>query len=76
MIDSNKKYLLSFDASMYSDYTIHRDEARRQRYIARHQKHEAFNKSGIYTSGFWARWMLWHLSTLEASIRDVNKIFL
>ena len=39
-LDSNQKYLLSFGASMYSDYTIHKDEARRQRYIARHQKNE------------------------------------
>ena len=52
LLDSNKKYLLSFGASLYSDYTIHKDEARRQRYIARHQKHEDFNKSGLYTSGF------------------------
>ena len=60
---------------MFSDYTIHKDEARRQRYIARHQISEDFNKSGLYTSGFWARWLLWNLSTLEASIRDVNKVF-
>ena len=65
---------------MYSDYTIHKtihkDEARRQRYIARHQKNEDFNKSGFYTSGFWAKHLLWNLQTLEASIRDENKSFL
>ena len=72
-LDSNKKYLLSFGASMYSDYTIHKDEARLQRYIARHQKNKDFNKNGLYTSGFWARWLLWHLPILESSIRDVNK---
>ena len=38
-------------------------------------ENEDFNKSGICTSGFWARWMLWHLPTVEASIRDVKKIF-
>ena len=74
LLDSNKKYLLSFGASLYSDYTIHKDEARRQRYITRHQKNEEFNKSGKYTSGFWARWLLWNLSTLEASICAANKI--
>ena len=60
---------------MYSDDTIHKDEARRQRYIARHQKNEDFNKSGLYTSGFWARRLLWSLPTLQESIRDVNKRF-
>ena len=25
LLDSNKKYLLSFGASLYSDYTIHKD---------------------------------------------------
>ena len=73
LLDSNKTYVLSFGASVYSDYTIHKDEARRQRYIARHQKNEDFNESGIYTSGFWSKHLLWNLSTLEASIRDVNK---
>ena len=72
LLDSNKKYLLSFGASMYSDYTIHKDEARRQRYITRHQKNEDFNKTGRYTSGVWARWLLWNLPTLQDSIRDVN----
>ena len=60
---------------MYSDYIIHKDEARRQRYIARHQKNEDFNKCGLYTWVFWARWLLWSLPTLQDSTRDVNKIF-
>jgi len=66
LLDSNKKYLLSFGASVYSDYTIHKDEARQQRSISRHQKNEDLNKSGLYTSGFSARWLMWNLSTLEA----------
>ena len=75
MLDSNKKYLLSFGAGMYSDYTIHKDEARQQRYISRHQKDEDFNKSGIYTSGFWAKHLLWKKKTSTESIDDVNKRF-
>jgi hypothetical protein len=66
---------IHFGASGYSDYTIHKDEARRQRYIALHQKNEDFNKSGLYTSGIWAKHLLWNLPTLEQSIRDVNKRF-
>ena len=75
LLNRIKNYLLSFGDSRFEDYTIHKDEARRQRYIDRHKRNEDFNKSGIYTSGFWARWLLWSLPTLEASIRDVNKIF-
>ncbi len=39
------------------------------------RKNEDWEKSGIYTAGFWSRWVLWGQSTLEASIRDVNKRF-
>ena len=34
---------LHFGAIGYSDYTIHHDEARRQRYIDRHRKSEDWN---------------------------------
>ena len=36
-IDGKKK-TVNFGASNYSDYTIHHDEERKKRYIARHQK--------------------------------------
>ncbi len=29
--------------------------------------------TGIKTAGFWSRWVLWNLPTLQASISDVNK---
>ncbi len=41
--NDNKK--IYFDASGYSDFTIHKDEARKQRYIKRHNN-ENWNKSG------------------------------
>lgn len=75
LLDSDKTYLLSFGHSQYSDYTIHKDSERKQRYIDRHKKNEDWNKSGIYTAGFWSRYLLWGQPTLEASIRDVNKRF-
>ena len=75
LLDSNKKYLLSFGDDRYSDYTIHKDEARRQRYIDKHKKNKDFNKSGTYTSGFGAKNLLWNKETLTASINDVNKRF-
>ncbi len=55
----NKKYLLLqtiikvyFGAAGYSDFTIHKDEARKQRYINRHKNNEVWSKSCIDTSGF------------------------
>jgi hypothetical protein len=75
LLDSNKKYVLSFGASMYSDYTIHKDEARRQRYITRPQKNEDWTANGIQTAGFMSRFLLWNLSTLQESVRDTNRRF-
>ena len=75
LLDSDKKYLLSFGHSQYEDYTIHKDQTRQQRYISRHKKNEDWGKSGIYTAGFWSKHLLWGEPSLTASIRDVNKRF-
>ena len=75
LLDSNKKYLLSFGHSQYEDYTIHKNQTRQANYLSRHKKNEDWNKSGIYTSGFWSKHILGNKETLQASIRDVNKRF-
>lgn len=66
---------IDFGAKGYSDYTIHKDDDRKKRYIKRHQKRENWNKSGINTAGFWSRWLLWNKPTLEESIKDVEDRF-
>jgi len=43
------------DASM-SDYTIHKDKARRERYRTRHQRDRIDDP---YAPGFWSWWSLW-----------------
>jgi hypothetical protein len=51
-----KKFILVLlDSAGYSDFTIHKDEARKHRYIDRHKKNESkyWNKSGIDTPSFW-----------------------
>jgi hypothetical protein len=58
-----------------SDFTIHRDEARKQRYINRHQNNEKWTKSGIDTAGFWSRWILWHKPTIKESYMAIKKRF-
>ena len=64
-----------FGASGYSDFTKHRDEARKDRYIERHRARENWAKSGMLSPGFWSRWLLWNKPTLAASIRDVQTKF-
>ncbi len=42
-----------FGAAGYSDFTkTKKDEAKKQRYIKRHEKNENWSKSGIDTAGF------------------------
>ena len=81
---SSKKYIvyvysptrskkISFGARGYSDFTIHRDELRRQRYENRHRKRENWNDP--FTAGFWAEHLLWNKPTLKASMKDVSRRF-
>ncbi len=58
-----------------SDFTIHKDEARKQRYIDRHKNNEAWSTSGIDTAGFWSRWLLWHLPTIKDSYNYIKRRF-
>jgi L-rhamnose mutarotase len=69
--DKNKK--VYFGASGMSDYTIHKDEARKQRYINRHQKNENWND--INTAGAWSRWLLWNKPSIRASYNDIKSRF-
>lgn len=66
---------LKFGANGYSDYTKHKDNARKERYISRHQKRENWTKSGIGSNGFWSRWILWNKPSLSASIQDTQRKF-
>jgi hypothetical protein len=56
-----------------SDYTIHNDDERKQRYLNRHRKRE--NWEDPLTSGFWAANLLWNKKTLQESIDDINERF-
>lgn len=62
-----------FGSVGYSDYTIHRDPARKQRYLARHRKNEHWDDP--YSAGSLSRWLLWNKPTLSASIADYKRIF-
>ena len=72
--DNKKNY---FGAAGISDFTIHKDEARRQRYIDRHKKNESkfWNKSGIDTASLWARFLLWEKPAIKESYEYIKRRF-
>jgi hypothetical protein len=58
-----------------SDFTIHKDTERRERYLNRHRARENWKKSGWQTAGFWARWLLWNKPTLKGSANYIKSRF-
>jgi hypothetical protein len=62
-----------FGAAGMSDFTIHKDEERKKRYIIRHKAHENFKDPT--SAGALSRWVLWNLPSLRASIADYKKRF-
>ena len=64
---------ISFGARGMSDFTIHKDEARKNLYINRHRKREDWGDA--YSAGFYSRWVLWYKPTLKESVDDLNKRF-
>lgn len=68
-----KEKVVSFGAKNMSDYTIHKDDERKNRYLARHEKNEDWNNP--ITAGALSRWILWNKKTLKASVADFKKRF-
>ncbi len=69
----NNKKTIHFGAQGASDFTLHKDEARKQRYIERHRKNEDWTDPK--TAGFYAKHILWNKETIQASIKDTNRKF-
>jgi hypothetical protein len=71
--ENGREKTVSFGAAGMSDYTQHRDEERKRRYIARHAARENFNDPT--TSGFWAKNTLWNKPTIAESLRTTKARF-
>ena len=71
LIDGKKT--IHFGSAGMSDFTKHKDEERKQRYINRHKKNE--NWSDPKTAGFMSKHLLWNKPTLSESIKDTNNRF-
>lgn len=74
MVKVGKK-TIHFGAKGYSDYTIHKDPERKERYIQRHKANEDWSIRGIDTAGFWSRHLLWAEPTLKDSIEKIESKF-
>ena len=64
---------ISFGASGYSDFTQHKDEERKQNYIARHKPNQ--NWRDLTTAGAWSKNLLWNKPTISESIKDMENKF-
>lgn len=71
--DGKKVKTTHFGAFGMSDFTIHKDPKRKERYLKRHRKREKWND--FMTAGSLSRWILWNKTTLESSINDYLKRF-
>ena len=71
-IDGRKS--IHFGAKGMSDFTIHKDPERKQRYLQRH-KGMGEDWSNPLTAGFYATNILWNKPTITESIRDTNRRF-
>lgn len=64
---------VDFGAKGYSDFTIHKDSSRKQRYIRRHSAREDFNAPT--SRGALSLWVLWNKKTVKDSIKDYKRRF-
>lgn len=68
-----KTKTVSFGATGYSDYTMHKDAERKSRYMSRHKRRENWNAPD--TAGSLSRWVLWNKPSLSASVADYKRKF-
>ena len=73
--DSGREKIVRVGARGMDDFTKTRDEEQKARYIRRHQAREDWRLSGILSSGFWAKHLLWNKPTLRGSVADVKSRF-
>jgi hypothetical protein len=73
--DNGRQKTIHFGSRGADDFTLTKDEEQKKRYIARHEAKEDWTASGIKTAGFWARWILWNLTSVRSSLADVKKRF-
>lgn len=71
MVKTPAGKIIHFGARGFSDFTKHKDESRKARYIARHRQRENWDDKN--SAGFWALNILWNKPDIAASIRDTER---
>jgi hypothetical protein len=71
--DKDREKVVSFGAAGMSDFTLHHDEERKERYLNRHRKREQWDKPD--SPGALSRYILWNKKTLKASLKDYKQRF-
>jgi hypothetical protein len=72
IFDKNgKKITRKFGASGMSDYTIHKDKNRRERYISRHKKDLKTNDPT--KPGYLSMFILWNKPSIRSSLGDYKR---
>lgn len=68
---NGKIYTRKFGAQGMSDFTIHKDRERRERYISRHKKD--LKTGDPMKPGYLSMYILWNKPTLKASLADYKR---
>lgn len=81
LLQTDKGYkIIEFGLHGYHDYTTypaHQEKIAKEHkalYLLSH-RNENWTYKGIYTRGFWSRWLCWNKRTLKESIEKVQKKF-
>lgn len=72
-ISSNKLYKIKFGAQGYDDYTISKNNKKKEDYILRHRVREDW--SDPLKAGTLSRFLLWNKPTLRESLNDYKERF-
>lgn len=70
--DGSKK-TVSFGQAGYSDFTKHKNEERKERYIARHGATQSW--TDINKPQTWSRYLLWEEKTIPKAINKMERKF-
>ena len=74
--NTKRENTIHFGQAGADDYTITKNPIQKDRYILRHSgMGEDWEKSGIYSAGFWSRYLLWNKPSIIESIKDIENKF-
>ena len=75
MIITPDNKAIQFGSPEHENYTIHKDDDRKNAYLKRHSPRENWTETGIDTPGFWSVHLLWSKPTIDESIKAIEKRF-